>query len=935
HIVNSQDLGNALATSKIPLFVLNACQSAEEGKSDPYSSVASQLVAVGAKGVVAMSYSVYATTAALFIRRFYESLVRHSSLAEAVAAGRQELYSNPHRDSVIGALELRDWLVPTLYQQEAKYIPIPEGMGAVPDEESAEEKDTGKGVEEKCPEGRFGFIGRDYDILRIERAMRDDKNPWALLTGMGGIGKTELAFGFARWYWETGGCPGGVFAVSFREKADFAQVIGSIAGFGTDFSILPEEKQFQTLVGYLKQNACLLIWDNFEPVAGYPEGTEPLASEEERDKLSRFLKALRGGKSRVLITTRKPAEDWIGIAYEQVELRGLDIQDAGQLAKAILKTVGRRPEDFKDDPDYARLIKLLNGHPRSLEVVLPQLKTKLPAEIIDTLQHRVDKWGEAMEDASLAFAFSQMSEKTQKHLPFIGLFVSYVHADMLGNFVAYGDKQQEVYEEVMGEMLDADAWESILNEAGGAGLLRPLRNRIYELHPTLPAFLRRRLSLAISETNVKRLDTEFMVFYRGCAKDVFQSLRRGEIESISVMIFEEGNFLRALRIAQKERKWAIAQVIIQTINDFYEAQGRRKELAPLISTLAFTAERDMPPHVESEQASLWRYLVGWQANDAVTRRDLDGAENAYRRILRFLKSSNDPHVEPHMAVCYHLLGVVALERGQFEIAKSLLTRSKEINERLGLKGQAAANYRALGNVAFRQQNLEEAQLWYEKAVKTNEAIPRAREMAMDYLGLGNVALEKRECDVAESWYRKTRAILEPFGPSQDLAMLWHQLARLSEVREQYEQAESQYRSSLQIKENLSLKQDAVSTYHQLGILAEKRQRLEEAEKWYEKALEIAESLGYPPMLVESLSQLGMLRLNQRRFSESLILLGEVFAITEQYNLQTPNTVLKGLAVIMEIMGEEEFASAWRDAFEDQEPPLEALREILRKMEEES
>ena len=73
-VVNSGDLGQALATCRVPLFVLNACQSAEEGAEDAFSSVASQLVAVGATGVVAMSYSVYATSAARFMRRFYETL---------------------------------------------------------------------------------------------------------------------------------------------------------------------------------------------------------------------------------------------------------------------------------------------------------------------------------------------------------------------------------------------------------------------------------------------------------------------------------------------------------------------------------------------------------------------------------------------------------------------------------------------------------------------------------------------------------------------------------------------------------------------------------------------------------------------------------------------------------------------------------------------
>jgi hypothetical protein len=89
-------------------------------------------------------------------------------------------------------------------------------------------------------------------------------------------------FGFARWYAETDGCPGGVFAASFKEKADFGQVIGSIVGYGTDFSLLPDEEQWEYLVRYLRENRCLLIWDNFERVAGYPADRDPLATAEEQ-----------------------------------------------------------------------------------------------------------------------------------------------------------------------------------------------------------------------------------------------------------------------------------------------------------------------------------------------------------------------------------------------------------------------------------------------------------------------------------------------------------------------------------------------------------------------------------------------------------------------------------------------------------------------------
>jgi hypothetical protein len=213
---------------------------------------------VGAKGVVAMSYSVYATAASLFMRRFYEALIGHKALSAAVAAGRWSLYAHAERQSAVGPIALKDWLVPTLYQQEQEFVVIPKDLG-----EWAEEADAHESVYQQasraCPEGRFGFIGRDNDILRIERALRWDNFPWVLLTGMGGGGKTELAHGFARWYAETGGCAGGVFATSFKEKADFAQVIGSILGFGTDFSRMPEDEQRARLLKFLIETPCLLV----------------------------------------------------------------------------------------------------------------------------------------------------------------------------------------------------------------------------------------------------------------------------------------------------------------------------------------------------------------------------------------------------------------------------------------------------------------------------------------------------------------------------------------------------------------------------------------------------------------------------------------------------------------------------------------------------
>ena len=753
-VVNSQDLGQALATCRVPLFVLNACQSAEEGQDDPFASVAAQLVATGASGVVAMSYSVYVSTAVRFMERFYQSLVDHASLAQAVAAGRQRVFAEPEHDSLIGPLTLRDWLVPTLYQQEYGLVPVPPGATEAVAAEATAAEAVRQQAEATCPAGKFGFVGRDYDLLRIERALRDNQRPWVLLTGVGGTGKTELARGFARWYAETGGCPGGVFATSFKEKADFGQVIGSLLGYASDLSALPPEQQRQILVNHLRANRCLLIWDNFESVAGYPDGNDPLATLEQQTELAGFLQALRGGQSQVLITTRKPAEPWLGLAYRPLEIGGLRFDDAMMLATTILSTIDRRPADFKDDPAYARLVSLLAGHPRSMEIVLPRLRFANPTEVIDTLQHRVDDLGESLADASLAYAFAGLSQNARRHLPFLGLFASRIFVDTLCSFVSAGNEQQEVYRQIRGEALDETGWRAILDEASRAGLLGMGESGLYELPPTLPSFLRQQLG----QEGARRLDQEFASFYASLANAFFDRLRNADRFAVALTGLEEANLLRALRLAELGEEWEQSQTIAQTIGEYYAQLGRRPEWQALRDRLLSRLGLEQPANTTVARMSLWMYLLGNQAIQAIQSHQLALAEATYLRILEFLTADTERAIGPMTAVVYHQLGRVAEERQQFDQAEQWYRRALEIYERLGLERNAASDYHQLGMVAQDRQQFDQAEQWYRRALGIEERLGHPPLLVNTLAQVG--VLERRRGRPVEAipWYGRALAI---------------------------------------------------------------------------------------------------------------------------------------------------------------------------------
>jgi len=131
---------------------------------------------------------------------------------------------------------------------------------------------------------------------------------------------------------------------------------------------------------------------------------------------------------------------------------------------------------------------------------------------------------------------------------------------------------------------------------------------------------------------------------------------------------------------------------------------------------------------------------------------------------------------------------------------------------------------------------------------------------------------------------------------------------------------------------LGLEQDAAATYHQLGIMAQEREEYEEADKRYRKALEMKERLGHPPAMVNTLAQFGLLMAQQGRFQEALAWFGKALAIAAKYKMRVGAQILVDLARVMKAMGEEPFAASWRAAF-NEEPPLDLIREAVRRFEE--
>jgi hypothetical protein len=126
-LVEATELANLLTGKKIPVCILNACQSGKKlgaeavlatGQAEDYreTSLGSRLMAAGMQMVVAMGYSVTVTAAKVMMAQVYQDLFRGKGLEEAIRLGRFELLNRKERRAYFNqTIDLEDWLLPVVY----------------------------------------------------------------------------------------------------------------------------------------------------------------------------------------------------------------------------------------------------------------------------------------------------------------------------------------------------------------------------------------------------------------------------------------------------------------------------------------------------------------------------------------------------------------------------------------------------------------------------------------------------------------------------------------------------------------------------------------------------------------------------------------------------------------------------------------------------
>ena len=815
--VKAAALANMLIEHRIPIAILNACQSGKQ-IGDSETSLGSRLMQAGVQLVLATGYSVTVSAAELLMQTLYSRLFASDDLSLAIRHARAELYNDRRRRAYFDQIiDLQDWLLPVVYQNQPPQLRVRE---FTPEESKAYYARETQLEREKPTDPTYGFVGRDLDILQIEKRLLTKRN-LLLVRGMGGAGKTTLLRHLGFW-WRTTGFINEVFYFGYDERAwtrqqlmvKIAQQLLDPVAYVRDFQLLTPDQQQTFLTKILRAEHHLLIPDNLESITGAHLAIRHTLSTKEQKSLHSFLKALSGGRTLVLLGSRG-GEDWLAqetFADNIYDLPGLDPEAASTLVDRILAK--HDATRYRDDTDLQHLLKLLAGFPLALEVVLPNLVHTTPGEILSALQagdvkldieENKQQGRDIFEQKTesilrcIDYSHSNLSPEAQQLLLCLTPFTPVFWLGVLDQYIVQL-KQQPLL-----ASLPFDRFQKVLQEAANWGLLTPDPNnpRFLHLQPILPYFLRNRMSDPQQAPLKIAIETAFCELYEQVGDALSDLLNSKEPQERQVGLLVTGleyeNLVTALNLALEAQT---------TINGPYNA--------------------------------LMEYL-------GITQNQQQGIELFQTVESRFATYPTDKLVGSLGAERVRVIGTIAnwqLNLKQYEIAKASYQKILEqidllanLDERAkgGLK---ATSYHQLGMVAQEQRQWVQAEQYYQHALQIFIEFNDRFAQADAYHQLGRVAQEQRQWAQAEQYYQHALQIYIEFNDRFQQASTYHQLGIVAQEQRQWAQAEQYYQHALQLKIEFNARYEQASTYGQLGLLAQDQQQWKQACEYLLQALEI-------------------------------------------------------------------------------------------------
>ena len=654
----------------------------------------------------------------------------------------------------------------------------------------------------------------------------------------------------------------------------------------------------------LRATRHLLILDNLESITGAALAIRNTLPPEERHALRSFLTDLVGGKTFVLLGSRG-GEEWLVGATGRSPLRqehiydlpGLDPEAASTLADRVL--LRHHATKYRGDADFVRLLKLLDGYPLPIEVVLANLARQTPPEVLAALEQGLaeidteigqgaadpDKLAEQKTRSLLRcidYSHSNLSPEAQGLLLCLAPFTGVLNLNVLEQYTV------RLREQPVLASLPFDRWGEVLQEAAAWGLVGAHKvPGFLRLQPIFPYFLRSRLHATGGEDRTA-IENAFRLHYDGLGGAIAGLLTSKDAKEKQagqlLARLEYENLVTALNLALDAHEPILnPYMALSFYLDAAQDQHRGLELgeAVLVKFERYPLEKR-----SGLVGATFAGIIDDIAKRQLLQKQYRAAEKSYKKALGLVEELQDFAPENRAklrAGVYHQLGSVAQAQRQWPQAEQYYQQALQLFIEFNDRYSQAKTYHQLGNVAEEQRQWPQAEQYYQQALQIYIEFNDRYEQAGTYHNLGMVAQEQRQWPQAEQYYQQALQIKIEFNDRYAQAKTYHQLGSVAEEQRQWPQAEQYYQQALQICIEFNDRYAQASTYHQLGIVAQEQRQWPQAEQYYQQALQIKIEFNDRYAQASTYHQLGRVAEEQRQWPQAREYFMQDLTISREYN----------------------------------------------------
>ncbi|QQZ29827.1 TIR domain-containing protein [Thiothrix subterranea] len=837
-LVHADTLAVLLRDYRIPLVFLEACQTAQTD-TDPSASVAAKLLEEGIASVVAMTHSVLVATARRFVTQFYRTLAEGQRIGKAMLAGQTELMRDTFRLPIAGAgdLHLQDWFVPILYQEQHDPQLFARLPSATAQLMTAQQHQTRLGRLPEPPP--HSFIGRSRELLQVERLL--EQQPYAVLRGQGGAGKTTLAVELAQWLVQGRRFERCAFvSVEQYTHPDYVleqllqQLVNANHNFAAEYAS-DTDRALQVIRRVLENERVLIVVDNVEALLADGGNVGAVLG-----LLAKLLtppspalppQGVKG--ARVLFTTREALPAPFNHKAREIVLGALSVTDAKALVMQVMNNEGLhlRHDDQGNTPqEVDDLVRSVGCHARALVLLARELAqrgvkatTANVRAIMQELEQRHPGQRELSLFASVELSLRRLSPEVREQIAGLVVFQGGGHISNMAYVLDVDSDQMRI---IGMDLIQV----GLAQNVGDYGYFR--------LDPALPTYL----ALGLDATQQDSYQQRWLDAIEQLVSFLYQQASKDKKLSAQLTQLELPNLLVYLQILVDGLQAGHGQIVAEQVVDSASRVEQLlanlhhpQALAQVVTWRKQTAKalgEWSNARFENERMNIERLLQ--QGN-------VQAAFDAAQTMLQQCQQAGEQAyigADYDLAAVHFIFGDILEIGGAAAQALPYLQEAQRRSELLGENGarMVSVSLAEQGNCLQALGQLQAAAVAYEEGIKRADKLKDIRQVAVGKANLATIhMLQSHYADAIYS-YQAALELFQELSEPASIAACWHQIGMTHKRAGDFVLSEHAYRQSLSITSPLNDLKKQNDTLTELGSLYADWDKPEDAVKYYKQAI---------------------------------------------------------------------------------------------------